>query len=259
MSRVDYDRMATHYDRGRGLTVDGLSAWRAAIERHLPKRRNLRLLDLGAGTGQFCFALAEWFDARVIAIEPAARMRRQAQAKSGDARVFLAGGSGERIPLGDGTCDAAWLSTVIHHIGDLPACARELKRVLVDDGVVLIRSAFPGHLDEISLFRFFPGARRVVETFPTVEATTAAFTGTGFVGRAIVSVPQVSAANLREACERVRLRADTTLQELSDDEFAAGLAEIERAARRDEAGEPIIDRLDLLVFEAAGPMAAPVE
>jgi hypothetical protein len=104
-------------------------------------------------------------------------------------------------------------------------------------------------LDDITLFRFVPGARRVVDTFPTIEATVAAFAATGFAQRSLESVSQASAANLTEACERVRLRADTTLKGLSDDEFTAGLAAIEQAAREDRTGAPVIDRLDLLTFE----------
>jgi len=46
------------------------------------------------------------------------------------------------------------------------------------------------------------------------------------------------------------LRADTILKGLSDAEFAAGLAEVERAARS-EAPAPVVDWLDLLVFGAS--------
>jgi ubiquinone/menaquinone biosynthesis C-methylase UbiE len=250
VSRVDYDQMAARYDGARKIEADGLLGWRAAIERHLPPRPQPRILDLGAGTGQFCFALAEWFDAHVVALEPSAGMRRQARVKSADPRVVLLGGNAERIPLRAGICDVAWLSTVIHHIPDLAACARELKRVLVEDGIVLIRSAFPGRLDEITLFHFFPEARRVADTFPSVATTVAAFNAAGFVQHSLERVSQISAPSLREACERVRLRADTTLKALSEAEFAAGLAKVERAAREDQTGAPVIDRLDLLVFAA---------
>lgn len=249
MARLDYDQIAARYDGGRRIADAGLADWRAAIARHLPAKQKLTLLDLGAGTGQFCFALADWFDARVIAVEPSAGMRQQARAKSNDARVAIVGAGGEQIPLRADCCDAAWLSTVIHHIPDLDACARDLRRVLNDDGVVLIRSAFPGRLEKISLFHFFPPARRVVDTFPSVDKTVAVFERAGFAYRALESVPQVSAPNLVEACERVRLRADTTLKGLTDAEFAAGLARVEQAARADPSS-PVVDSLDLLVFAA---------
>jgi hypothetical protein len=61
-------------------------------------------------------------------------------------------------------------------------------------------------------------------------------------------VSQVSAPSLRAAVERVRQRADSTLVPLSDREFAAGLAAMERAAAAETTPTPVVDRLDLLVL-----------
>ena len=61
-------------------------------------------------------------------------------------------------------------------------------------------------------------------------------------------MPQVTANSLRAWCERVRLRADSTLQPLPDDVFARRLAEAERAAAEEPVAQPVVDRLDLLVL-----------
>lgn len=132
------------------------------------------MLDLGAGTGLFATAIASWFDVAVVAVEPSAGMRHQAQ----QARAV------SRPPSGD-----------------------QLAPVL-------------------------PGAGRIADTFPAVEATVAAFEAAGFSFQALQQVPQVRAPSLRAALERVRLRADSTLQLLPDEEFAKGLAALERAAAR---------------------------
>jgi ubiquinone/menaquinone biosynthesis C-methylase UbiE len=244
VARVDYDRMAADYDRGRAITPDGLDGWRDAVAGWLPPPSDRPVLDLGAGTGLFSVALAGWTGARVVALEPSAGMRQQGRRHP---RVAWVGGAAERLPLTAGSCGAAWASTVLHHVGDLPGCARELRRVVEPGGPVLVRGAFPGRLDGITLFRFFPGARQVAETFPTVEAVVAAFAAAGFVAEALQPVPQVSAASLRASLDRVRLRADTTLQGLPDDEFAAGLAALERAAAETPPA-PVVDHLDLLVL-----------
>lgn len=86
----------------------------------------------------------------------------------------------ESLPLRAASCAAAWLSTVIHHIADLDAAARELRRVLRGDGPVLVRSAFPGREHGITLFRFFPGARRALARFPSVARVGEAFAAAGF-------------------------------------------------------------------------------
>ena len=243
--RADYNGpMAAAYDRGRTLPIDGLEAWRTAIRSHV--RDGDRVLDLGSGTGRWAEVFAQWFDVDIVGVEPAAGMRREAKCKNRPLRVVYVGGDGQCIPLRTESCDAAWMSNVIHHVDDLAACAGELRRVLRPGGPVLIRSAFPGRLDGISLFRWFPGARAVAETFPSVEATLAAFAAAGFTQHSLSELSQVSAPSLRAACERVRLRADTTLAALSDDEFAAGLCKMEAAAI-DANAAPIVDHLDLLV------------
>ena len=108
MPRIDYDgRIATVYDRGRAVPLDGLTAWRAALARYLPPESGLPVLDLGAGTGVFAVALAEWFGVDVIAVEPAAAMRREALRKRRHPRVTYLAGHAAAIPVGDGQCGSA--------------------------------------------------------------------------------------------------------------------------------------------------------
>jgi SAM-dependent methyltransferase len=250
MARIDYDRMASRYDRGRGLPPGGIEPWRAALSRYLEPPPVLPVLDLGSGTGEFARAFVGWFGVRVIGVEPAEGMRRQACSKGPAANVVYVGGDAERIPLRDGSCGCAWLSTVIHHIPDLRGCARELRRVLCAAAVVLIRSSFPGRHEHITLFRFFPGAGKIAEKFPSVEETVDAFTAAGFAMEALESVPQVSAPSLRAFAERVRVgrHADSTLAPLGDAEFARGLARLEKAVAGETTPTPVVDRLDLLVL-----------
>ncbi len=207
MSRVDYDQMAPSYEHGRAMPLNALEKWRAALAAYLPPATGLPVLDLGAGTGLFATALGTWFEVRVVGVEPAAEMRRHARQARSHPRVAYVGGQAERLLLRDQCCGGAWLSTVIHHIGDLARCALEVRRTLAPGGPVLIRSSFPGR-HESSLFRFFPGARRIAETFPTVEATVAAFATGGFAFEALRPVLQVSAPSLRALVDRVRLRAN---------------------------------------------------
>jgi ubiquinone/menaquinone biosynthesis C-methylase UbiE len=252
MARVDYDRMAADYVRGRALPPAGLEPWRRAIRRWLPTAPAGRspALDLGAGTGQFAAAIADWFGVRVVAVEPSAGMRGQAAWAHPHPRVAWLGGRGERLPLRDGCCAWAWLSTVIHHLDDLPAAARELRRVLRPGAPLLVRQAFPDRLDQVSWYRrFFPGAARIaVELLPTVEQAADGFAGAGFRVEALQTVAQVSSPSLAACYDKARLRADTGLRLLPDEDFGAGLAALERAAAAETVPAPVVDRLDLLVL-----------
>jgi ubiquinone/menaquinone biosynthesis C-methylase UbiE len=251
MAWVDYDQLAAVYDRDRAVPLAALAPWRVALAAYLPPTSGLPVLDLGAGTGVFAAAIARWFGADVVAVEPSEGMRRQAQTSRAHPRVAYLGGRGEQLPLGDGCCDSAWLSTVVHHLSDLAACAGELRRVVRPGGWVLIRQAFPDRPEPgTQLFSFWPAARAILARAPTVQATIASFTAAGFTLHRLEQVSDQSAASLREAYERARVRADSLLRLLPDAEFFKGLEALDRAAAAETTPTPVIRRLDLLVLQA---------
>jgi SAM-dependent methyltransferase len=229
----------------RHIDDEGLTAWRAAVSRHLDPRPGYRLLDLGSGTGMWASAFIRWYDGiEMVAVEPSAAMRARSTYPD-----VLPGEAGD-IPLADDSVDAAWLSTVIHHIPNLTDAALEIRRVVRPGGPVLIRSAFPGRHEEITVFRYFPEAVKILDTFPTVRDVEAAFGAAGFGITHIERIPQVTAPSLRAAATGLRREAHTQLRLLTDDEYAAGLARL-RAAAETESG-PVIDVLDLLVLRPQG-------
>jgi len=247
--RVDYESRAEAYGRTRGLAGEAIAPWRDALAPYLEPARDRPLVDVGSGGGHFSIALAEWFEAAVVGVEPSSAMRAVARRDNAHPRVAYVAGRAEALPLADATCGAAWLSTVVHHV-DLRACARELDRVLRPRAPILVRSAFPGRLGGITLFRFFPAARRRAERFPTIEAIADAFSAFGRGVARVTDVAQVSAPSLRAFCDRVRAgrHADTTLVSLTDEEFEAGVASAERAAAAEATPAPVVDRLTLLVL-----------
>lgn len=248
MARIDYDEVARDYRAGRGLTEEGLAGWRDAVRPYL-EGLALPLVDVGSGAGQFAGLFSRWFGIEVIGVEPSDGMRAEAEASNEHSRVSYLAGDAQHLPLPGRSCGAAWYSTVIHHIPDLAAAAHEATRVLAPGAPVLVRSAFPGRTERITLFRFFPGAASVVETFPSIEQLTGAFGHAGFALERMESVRQVSVGSLREFRERVVLRADTTLRGISDQEFAAGLARLDEAIQNEPTCvEPLVDWLDLVVL-----------
>lgn len=242
MALIAYDSVdAAAFEATRHLRDDALGSWRAAISRYLDPRPGMRLLDLGCGTGNWARAFQTWWpDAEVVAVEPSAAMRERA--------VFqpVIPGSARDIPLNDASIDAVWLSTVIHHISDLEAAARELRRVLKPDAPVLIRSAFAGRHEAITLFHYFPEAVAVLDRYPSVAGVEAAFASAGFATAGFEPVPQVTAPSLQEAVVGLRREAHTPLQLISDEAYAAGVSRLREAAQTEHG--PVVDALDLLVL-----------
>ena len=148
--------------------------------------------------------------------------------------------------------DAAWLSTVVHHLPDLPLAASELSRVLRPGAPLLIRSAFPGRHQRITLFRFFPEALGC-------STLTPACLGLRRVRwrRLRLRRPRAGAPGGRRLppgmADGLRRDAHTPLKLLTDQEYATGLARLRAAA--DAATGPVLDALDLLVLCKGGPAA----
>lgn len=233
-----YDAVeASAYRVAREISFEGLAAWREAVEPYL--RPGRVVLDLGAGTGLFVRAFAQWFpEVSVVAVEPSEDMR----AASG---MPMLTGDAAAIPLPDASVDVVWMSTVVHHVRDLPAAGRELRRVLRPGGVVVLRSLFRERHDGIGLFRFFPEAVRGMSGFPTVAEVA---DGLGFAVARLEPVGQVTAPSLADKASTVRREADTLLRSLSVQEFEAGRERLVAAAAV-ETG-PVVDHLDLLVLDA---------
>jgi SAM-dependent methyltransferase len=165
----------------------------------------------------------------VIALEPAEPMRAELARHGLPAAVSAIAGRGEAVPLGDASIDVAWLSAVVHHLDDLDRCATELRRVLVDDGTVLIRGLF-ADLGTPAALEFFPGSQRVRSAFPSTSAVSAAFAPSGFEVAAALQVQDAGPSTAGDAIARThRLRhADSLLAQFSDEQIAAGLAALER-------------------------------
>jgi SAM-dependent methyltransferase len=166
-------------------------------------------------------------------------------------------GSATALPLPDESADAAWLSLVLHHVPDLEAAAREIRRVLRPEAPVLIRQGFPdryapaGKLawDGIEMIRWFPETARAVRGYPSLAETCAAFAAAGFRCESVEQVRDVrsgSLAGLLAEVDTLR-RADTTLRGLTEDEFARGKDRLRDAVEKG-ADEPRSNRLDLLVL-----------
>jgi ubiquinone/menaquinone biosynthesis C-methylase UbiE len=251
MARISYDdQTAAAYKAVRELPRDGLGEWRDAIRRHLSPVPGMTVVDIGAGTGQFAAAFSDWFGLSIVAVEPSAAMRAHIPRRP-DIRVLE--GEASALPLPDGSADGAWLSLVIHHVPDLEAAAREVRRVLRPGAPVLIRQGFSGRVDRNEFVRWFPETERMVDTSPSVEQICQAFAAAGFSRDALEPVPETWPTSLTEFLAQADTfrRADSTIRNLTEEEFLRGKERLRRAAQEAEetpSPEPRTSWLDLLVL-----------
>jgi SAM-dependent methyltransferase len=120
---TSFGRVADSYDRVR----PGPAA--AAVDWLVPAGCAVAV-DLAAGTGLFTRALLGRA-ARVVAVEPDARMREVLASRSPG--LDVRDGRGEAMPLPDGSADAVFVSSAWHWL-DLPRAVPEIARVLRPGG-----------------------------------------------------------------------------------------------------------------------------
>jgi ubiquinone/menaquinone biosynthesis C-methylase UbiE len=252
--RVDYDgHQSAVYVQGRALSPEVMASWMAAFTRYAPSRRPLTVLDLGSGTGRFTPALADTFGGPVYGVEPSVGMRNAALEFSAHPDVTYLAGGADAIPLPDESVDLVLLFLVWHHVPDKAAAAAEIRRVLRAGGRVLLRSTFADRLPESSWRIYFPRATDLDrEIFPPAAQTQEQFAAAGLrtVALDVVQVPVTE--DFRAYAERLRLRASSIFEHLTEQEIEEGFARLDADVARGGRPEfrPAEDG-DLLVLERA--------
>lgn len=125
-----YDRIGGAYSRFRRPDP---RVTRALLDALDPGPRRL-IADVGAGTGKYAHALAD-AGFTVKAIEPSRVMLDQAVAHE---RVEFLQGSAERLPLADGSIEAAVCVIAMSHFADPDAALREMDRVSAGGRIVCL-------------------------------------------------------------------------------------------------------------------------
>jgi ubiquinone/menaquinone biosynthesis C-methylase UbiE len=242
---VDYnEHQHAVYAQGRALSAAQLAIIVEALARNLPRQRPLVIADVGAGVGRLSPSVADEFGGPVYGIEPAVKMREQAQRNAGHPHVQYLSGSAEEIPLRDAVCDAAFLWFVWHHVADQARAAAELGRVVRPGGALLVRTNCADTPDQW-WFEHFPTARTVDAAPQTRDAFVETLTRAGW---SLESVDTVFAGSTYgRDLNMLRLRAVSTLERIPEHEFSAGLASVERAVRGRE-DETVTSPGDLFVF-----------
>jgi ubiquinone/menaquinone biosynthesis C-methylase UbiE len=229
MKRVDYNtQQHQNYVRGRSLRPDQIDFWIRAFADRLPRRRPLDGLDLGSGTGRFTPALAAAFGP-VTGVEPAAAMRRIAEAAAHPGVSYLSG-SAEAIPLPEASVDYTLMFLVWHHVKDQARAAAELARITRPGGTVLLRSQFRDHMPGLWWLEYFPhGLETDAALYQPVADVEAVFTGAGWRVADFAKLTEPSAETRAEKLAQLRLRSYSIFEQFTPEEAATGFERLEAA------------------------------
>lgn len=254
--RVDYDAIAAEYDnRYRDTSYPGLEA---ALCQHVADAPGLRVLEVGCGSGHFVQVLGRQ-GAQVLGLDASLGMLEQARKRAGNA--LLVRGSAERLPCASRGFDRVCAINALHHFGDKRAFLREAARVLRRGGSIFSVGLDPHQgLDRWFVYDYFrPTLALDCARFPAASEIWELMDEAGFSDCASFEVERLKlAVPAREALASGKLARHTTSQLaiLSDTEYAAGIARIERElARAESAGETLLLRVDLRLYASIGTRA----
>lgn len=157
-----YDHIGDRYTRTRAADpriVDGLIE---ALGLSAPAQ----LLDVGGGTGNYAWALAE-HGFLITVVEPSATMRGQAKAHPS---ISWVAARAEELPLESTSHEGAIVVLAVHHFADVEKALEEAGRVC-GRGPVVLFSYDPEQAPEFWLFHYFPSfLTQAREVFPTLAA-----------------------------------------------------------------------------------------
>jgi len=226
-----------HYDKSRGLPAAVLEAIVTTLAERLPA--GARVLDVGAGSGRLALPLAAR-GFRVVAADLSPEMLAHLRSKrpAGVAFPQLVLADAVRLPFPPAAFPAAFSVHTLHLVADLPAALDEIRRVLARGGVFAL-----GYIDHdpaapigwtLHAWRQALAARGhdlhapMWRDYPEIVTALAARLGAPHTVEAAHWQKTVVPA---EVLEGVSTRQFTPYWGLPDEEHAAIVAELYRAAR----------------------------
>jgi ubiquinone/menaquinone biosynthesis C-methylase UbiE len=136
-------------------------------------------------------------------------------------------GRAEELPFADGSFGAALMRLVVHHL-DRPRAFAELVRVLRSDGRLVITTSDPDAFASFWMAPFFSSYVAIERSrFPSGEELHVELEAVGF--RSVQVVPFVLERRFSrgQALEKIRGRAYSTFDLMSQREYELGLAAAE--------------------------------
>jgi ubiquinone/menaquinone biosynthesis C-methylase UbiE len=228
MQPVNYDEISRVYDDVREGDVILINRFLQEIQ----PTGTFNALDIGCGTGNYTNLLQQRTQAKVYGIDPSEGMLSKARQKNG--RIVFLQGTAEDIPFEDDLFDFAFMTDVIHHVGDIDKMFAEIHRVLGSRGKVCIVTQSHKQIEARPIARYFPGTARVDKIrYPDIDEIIAAAKDRGLRGLKQEILFENNVIELGpDYLALVRKKGYSMLHLISEHQYRVGLKALESALKK---------------------------
>ncbi len=133
-----FSQISTNYDKLNHLLSFGIDRlWRKRLIDKIPSDAE-RILDLATGTADVALEISKSFNSLIIGADISLSMLKIAKRKDKNGNIQFINAQAEYLPFTDGSFDAVTISFGLRNIPEREKALREMKRVLKNDGILLI-------------------------------------------------------------------------------------------------------------------------
>jgi ubiquinone/menaquinone biosynthesis C-methylase UbiE len=231
-----FAEIAPRYDALRPLSSGDRARLTAMVQKASPLGADDLVVEVGCGTGRLTLPLAALAPARVMGVDPEARMLEVARTKDVAGRVEWIRGSAYRLPVPDGAAALVVMVMVVHLLRQRVRAFSEARRVLRPGRQLSVWTFTPRHIEEFYLNEYFPSIRVIDRPrFPPVEVLRAELRRGGFAEADVEVRAEPRRLTIAEVVDRVRGRYISTLGMLPPLEYRLGLQRLEELLASDRS------------------------
>jgi ubiquinone/menaquinone biosynthesis C-methylase UbiE len=223
-STEHFDRLAESYRRLRASPDDVDPLTEVVVE--LGDLHGRRVLDVGCGPGTILRQLAQSFGVAGVGIDASPGMIAAARPEAPDVDELYVGRA-EDLPFADASFDAALMRLVVHHL-DRPKAFGEMLRVLRSGGRLVISTTDPAAFEGFWMAPYFPSYVDIERRrFPPGDMLSRELDEAGFDAIQVFPFVLERRFDRTEGLDKLRGRAYSTFELMSDEEYERGVAAAE--------------------------------
>lgn len=153
-----FDEIAPTYDKLNHLfTARSDIIWRRKIVKYLIStgRNFYNIVDLATGTGDLTIELLKLEPKKIYAVDISKKMLEIQKGKVNDKRLELIQAEAANMPFDDNSIDLVTIGFGIRNFEDLEISLKEIKRVLKNDGYLIVLEMFKAEKISSKLFNYY--------------------------------------------------------------------------------------------------------